>query len=42
MSKSADLYEKMKEQKLKEAILKAEVKYFKMIKNKGKSNASKI
>lgn len=36
MSKSADLYEKVKEQKLKEAILKAEAKYFKSNKNKGK------
>lgn len=36
MSKSADLYEKIKEQKLKEAINKAEAKYFKSIKNKGK------
>ena len=29
MSKSAELFEKMKEQKLKETILKAEAKYFK-------------
>jgi len=35
MSKSADLYEKVKEMRLKEALLKAEAKYFKMIK-KGK------
>lgn len=42
MSKSADLYEKMKEQKLEEAILKAEAKYFKIIKNEGKFNAPKI
>ena len=42
MSKSADLYEKVKEQKLKEAILKAEAKYFKSNKQKGNSNASKI
>ena len=36
MSKSADLYEKVKEQKLKEAMAKDEAKYFKMIKQKGK------
>ena len=36
MSKSADLYEKVKEQKFKEALIKAEAKYFKMIKSKGK------
>ena len=36
MSKSADLYEKVKEQKFKEAMAKAEAKYFRMIKNKGK------
>lgn len=36
MSKSADLYEKVKEQKFKEAMAKAEAKYFKMIKSKGK------
>ena len=35
MSKSADLSEKVKEQTLKEALLKAEAKYFKQIK-KGK------
>jgi hypothetical protein len=36
MSKSSDLYEKVKEQKIKEDIVKAEAKYFKMIK-KGES-----
>ena len=36
MSKSADLYEKVKEQKFKEAMAKAEAKYFKNNKNKGK------